>query len=298
MINFNIDFNLFNNYYYFYERIFILLASLVPTIFLICYVLYTDRKSKEPVKNIVICLLSGFVTIAVSGYLENFVRPFIANQALLIFIWALIEEVTKLSIFYFFISDNRHFDDLYDGLVYMTLIALSFAGLENIMYAFSENTISESISLALMRDITTVPLHVVCGIVIGHFMALGGFSKKSDKKILNYTLALFLPAFIHGLFNNLMNLLASIHINTTSSLLIIFVKFTPLLIVMIILFLIAIKYTKKIIQLNKVFMTDGIYEEKYSYLLTKEEYLDLEYNPKKKRRKRKIDLEMEDDSDE
>ena len=172
MINLSFDFNLFNSYYYFYERLLILVFSLVPSILLVLFVLHTDKKSKEPKKNIIICLLSGILTIALASYFERLVQPFFSNNIILTYVWATIEEISKISIFFLFIFDNKHYDDIYDGIVYMALIALSFAGLENIMYAFSESTISDSISLALMRDLTTIPLHVVCGILIGFFLSL------------------------------------------------------------------------------------------------------------------------------
>ena len=95
------------------------------------------------------------------------VMPYFSNSVILTYVWGFIEELSKIAIFFLFIFDNKHYDDIYDGVVYMTLIALSFAGLENIMYAFSENTVSESISLALMRDFTPIPLPVICGVVIG-----------------------------------------------------------------------------------------------------------------------------------
>ena len=62
MVNLSFNFDLFNNYYYFYERLVVLLFSLVPALLLVGFVLYTDRKRKEPSKNIIICLLSGFLS--------------------------------------------------------------------------------------------------------------------------------------------------------------------------------------------------------------------------------------------
>ena len=46
MINFKFEFNLFNDSYYFYERLLVLAASLIPTIILACFILYTDKKNK------------------------------------------------------------------------------------------------------------------------------------------------------------------------------------------------------------------------------------------------------------
>lgn len=273
MINLSFDFNLFNNYYYFYERLLVLIFSLVPTLLLVAFVLYTDRKSREPVKNVVLCLLSGILTISVAGYFENLVMPYFSNNTILTFVWAFIEELSKIAIFFLFIFDNKHYDDIYDGIVYMMLIALSFAGLENIMYAFSESTINDSISLALMRDFTTVPLHVICGIVIGYFMSLGSFSKSKDKKIINFSLAIVVPSLIHGSFNFLMNFLGNLKIDYNNSIRVLLFEFLPLLVIMISLFYLAAKVSKKALSLNKTFINNEQYDKKHNYLMTNEEYL-------------------------
>ena len=273
MINLSFDFNLFNNYYYFYERLLVLIFSLVPTLLLVAFVLYTDRKSREPVKNVVLCLLSGILTISVAGYFENLVMPYFSNNTILTFIWAFIEELSKIAIFFLFIFDNKHYDDIYDGIVYMMLIALSFAGLENIMYAFSESTINDSISLALMRDFTTVPLHVICGIVIGYFMSLGSFSKSKDKKIINFSLAIVVPSLIHGSFNFLMNFLGNLKIDYNNSIRVLLFEILPLLVIMISLFYLAAKVSKKALSLNKTFINNEQYDKKHNYLMTNEEYL-------------------------
>lgn len=273
MVNFSFDFNLFNNYYYLYERLLVLLCSLVPSILLIIFVLFTDRKSKEPAKNIIICLLSGILTIAVARYLEELVMPYIGNKIILTYIWAFIEETSKIAIFLLFIMDNKHYDDIYDGVVYMTLIALSFAGLENIMYAFSESTVSDSISLALMRDFTTIPLHVICGVIIGFYMSLSYFSGNKQKKSLNLILALTIPALIHGTYNVLMNILSSLNINYSKTLDVICVIVLPLLLVLTILFILAYKYSKKCVELNNIYINNGEYNKKYDYLMTYDDYI-------------------------
>ena len=177
---------------------------------------------------------------------------YFSNNILLTYIWAFIEELSKMAIFFLFIFDNKYYDDIYDGVVYMMLIALSFAGLENIMYAFSENTVSNSISLSLMRDFTTVPLHVICGIIIGYFMSLASFSKRKNKKYINILLAILISSFIHGTFNNLMVILD--RISVSSNIQIILFKTMPLFVIMIALFVIAVKFVKKSNSLNNIFI--------------------------------------------
>lgn len=277
MINISFDFNLFNSYYYFYERLLVTLFSLVPALLLVWFILRTDKKSKEPTKNIIICLLSGILTVALAGYLENLVMPYISNNTILTYVWALIEEVSKIAIFFLFIVDNKHYDDIYDGLVYMTLIALSFAGLENLMYAFSESTVSNSISLALIRDFTTVPLHVICGVVIGFFISLGSFSKIKKKRYLNFSLAVLVPTLIHGTFNLLMNVLGGLKLDSNNSVQVFLFKLMPLVLIMVALFYIVIKFVKKTLELNDTFLNNRKYDKKYSYLMNYEEYAQSEY---------------------
>lgn len=286
MINLSFDFNFFNNYYYFYERLIVILISLIPSLILTFFVLYSDRKSKEPTKNILLCLLSGILTISLSNYFEGLVMPYFSNNILLTYIWAFIEELSKMAIFFLFIFDNKYYDDIYDGVVYMMLIALSFAGLENIMYAFSENTVSNSISLSLMRDFTTVPLHVICGIIIGYFMSLASFSKRKNKKYINVLLAILISSFIHGTFNNLMIILD--RISVSSNIQIILFKTMPLFIIMIALFVIAVKFVKKSNSLNNIFIKNEKYDKKYSYLMNKEEYIDSNYRKQRIKRYEKI----------
>ena len=298
MIGLSLDFNLFNNDYYIYERLLVLFFSLMPSILLVFIVLYTDRKSKEPKKNIILCLLSGILTTSLAGYFENLIAPYFSSNTLLTYIWATIEELSKMAIFFLFIFDNKYYDDIYDGLVYMSLIALSFAGVENVMYAFSESTVSSSIGLSLMRDLTTIPLHVICGIIIGFFLSLGTFSKVKSKKYSNFLLAALVSTLIHGTFNLLMGIMGSFNINGNNELQVFMFQFMPLLFIMIVLYYIAIKFIKCILRLNDTFIADGKYDRKYNYLMNYGEYLKSDARLKRLSMNKKTSiLKRKDDAD-
>lgn len=273
MLNFKFDFDLFNSYYYIYERLIVLMFSIIPSLLLVFFVLYTDRKNQEPKKNIILCLLSGILTTSLAGYLEQMVMPYFSNGVFLTYIWACLEEISKMLIFFLFIFDNKYYDDIYDGLVYMALIALSFAGVENIMYAFSESTIASSISLALMRDLTTIPLHVICGIIMGYFLSIANFSKDKNNKYKNILLSILIPTLIHGTFNFLMGVLGSLKIDYNNAFDTFLLQFIPLVFIMVMLFNIAIKFIKKILYLNSIYISDGRYDKKYSYLMNYGQYL-------------------------
>ena len=256
----------------------------MPTLLLIAFVLYTDRQSKEPTKNVLICILSGILTISLSGFFEQLFMPYFANNTILTYVFAFIEEMSKVSIFFLFILHSKYYDDIYDGIVYMALIALSFAGLENLMYAFSESTVPDSINLAIMRDLTTIPLHVISGIVIGYFLSLGNFAKDKLKKYKNIIVGILLGSIIHGTFNLLMNILGSIDVNNSSKLIIFITQALPLVLIMLSLFLIVYVVTLKTVYLNEIYLNNDKYDGKHSYLMIKSEYFDSE------QRKRRINI--------
>ena len=180
---------------------------------------------------------------------------------------AMIEEISKLIVLYVFMAHNKKFDDIYDGFVYSSIIALSFAGMETILYVFNEPTYQDMTSLAVLRNFSTVPLHLVCGIVMGYYVAVERFSKKNSSKIRKISKSLIVPTFIHTVYNCFFSLTM---INLTSK---------PYALIIIILFLVSvyligIEYLEKIVEVNKIFMSNGEYPKHYSYLMTQKEFLE------------------------
>ena len=92
-------------------------------------------------------------------------------------ILALVEEFAKLTALYVFISHNKAYDDIYDGFVYSAVIALSFALIETFLYVIKEDSYTNMSSLALLRNFTTIPLHITCGIVMGYYVSISKFSR-------------------------------------------------------------------------------------------------------------------------
>lgn len=267
-------FNLLDNYYFFYENLIILSLSLVPCVFLFAYILYTDRKSKEPVSNILIASCSGFLVIGLSLFIGDYFRS-IYNVILInidfkniIFIFgnAFVEEISKCLFFIAFLYNNKKYDDIYDGIVYLGIIALSFAGIENVIYAFNESTFIESASLAIVRDMTTIPVHLICGLVMGHYLSFTKFSKVFSKKIRNLSLALFFPLLIHGSYNFLLVLLSN---NTNRPLI---YAVLPVLLFMIVIYAIAIKLISKNKVIDKIYRKNSKYPKRYNYLMTHNEF--------------------------
>ena len=55
----------------------------------------------------------------------------------------------------------------------------------------------------------------------------------------------------------------------------------PLLLIVVILFYIAFKVLKKTIELNNIFIENRKYKKEYSYLMTKDEYMNSEIRKRK-----------------
>lgn len=267
----DLSLQLFSNNYVLSERLLVFAFSLIPTLAIIFFVLYADKKSKEPLKNIIICLLSGIITISLSRYLEQMIVSSFSGSVFLIYFNAFIEELFKIGIFFIFIFDNKYYDDIFDGIVYMALIALSFAGLENLLYAFSENTLNNSISLTIMRDFTVIPLHVICGIIMGHFLSLSNFSKKNNNKAKCFLVGIGLVTLIHGTFNLIITLLSKLTFKDIMFK--ILIVSIILAVIMILLYLLLLKIVKKTIMLNDKYINNQKYDEQYSFLMTYDQFI-------------------------
>ena len=147
--------------------LFVIFISILSSIIFTSVILYSDRKSKEPSYMIALALLSGVFTIAVSLLVGKVILPHLnylnyeSYTFVKVLIFAFVEESAKLTVLYFFIQKNSNFDDVYDGFVYSSLIALSFAAFETVMYVFTETEFSSMIHLGIIRGITSIPLHLI-----------------------------------------------------------------------------------------------------------------------------------------
>lgn len=259
-----------------FNILFILGISLIPSIIMLGIILYSDRKSKEPISLILLCTISGFFTITLSLFIQNYIlntlnlvhtEQLISIQSgLRIFVLSSIEEYCKLFILYFFFSRLKSFDDIYDGFVYSAIIALSFAAIETVMYVFKEVTMIDQSALALTRTFTAIPLHLVCGIVMGYYIALEKFSKKKKYKILELIKSITLPIIIHSIYNIILTFVPVYTTNTT-----IIQIFIISYIVSI--YIIGILYIKKNKKLNELFIKNRKYPDKYKFLMHKPEFI-------------------------
>lgn len=117
-------------------------------------------------------------------------KPFIAV--------ALIEESLKLIILSLILYRNIHFKTVKQGILYGIAISVGFAFSENILYLTGSST---AYPLIVIRSLTSVPLHGLCGAFIGYYAGVG---KTREKQFMGK--ALVVSVTIHGIYNILVNL--------------------------------------------------------------------------------------------
>lgn len=181
-----------------------LLITILPSIVLVLYFIKSD-KFKEPNRIIIITFLFGILITIPAGYLnslidKNFATGEIFNDALLsgFFGGGPVEELLKFSVLYFYILKEKAFNEPMDGLVYGILASLGFATLENLQYVFYfDSEFWTAQEIAIFRSYSAIPLHGLCGAIMGFYFGQYAFS--ANKKYLG--LAIIVPIIFHGSYN-------------------------------------------------------------------------------------------------
>ena len=181
-----------------------LLITILPSLALVLYFVKSD-KFKEPNRIIIITFLFGILITIPAGYLnslidKNFATGEIFNDALLsgFFGGGPVEELLKFSVLYFYILKEKAFNEPMDALVYGVLASLGFATLENFQYVFYlDSEFWTAQEIAIFRSYSAIPLHGLCGAIMGFYFGQYAFS--ANKKYLG--LAIIVPIIFHGSYN-------------------------------------------------------------------------------------------------
>lgn len=110
---------------------------------------------------------------------------------------AAIEEACKVAMVYWIVWRRPEFDERMDGIVYACRAGLGFALVENVMYMLRQETLSEQITVWILRALLAVPGHAMWTGMIGYCAARRRFDGVGLGLIGGYLLAV---AF-HGLYD-------------------------------------------------------------------------------------------------
>ncbi len=221
------------------HNIVLIAAALLPAVFLCIYVFKKDSAEKEPWWLLLLLLFSGVIICfpvgAVSEWLHkvetDIFLPFttqmdggnyldgwlfdLYNAVDKFIVVAMVEEGFKWLVLLAFTKKNKHFNSLFDGIIYSVFIALGFAGFENLLYTFEYG-----VETAVIRTITAVPIHMFCGVSMGYYLTwyhIKHTAKENERKLIEikavpehtkhlparrfFLMSFIMPSLAHGFYN-------------------------------------------------------------------------------------------------
>lgn len=221
------------------EQILLVIAALVPAVFLCIYIYRKDKADKEPIGTLLLLLLCGVVIVApvllVSSILGGICQGLFptlnfaptgeiygdkSTYILYQFVHAtvevaLVEEGFKWLVLMLFAKKCKHFNSLFDGIIYAVFVSLGFAAFENVLYVLQNGW-----ATAIMRAVLSVPGHMFFAVLMGLFFSdyyMTGLAHKTEVEckrkgllIANQpefsetkplVLSLLVPTLAHGLFD-------------------------------------------------------------------------------------------------
>lgn len=217
-------------------------VALLPAVALGIYVFKKDRHEKEPFWLLALLFVSGVIiawpVVEVETFLDNTIFGIfssfgISSEGSTVYVSdamyylyhlcdniigiALVEEGFKWLMLFLITRKSKHFNSLFDGVIYAVFVSLGFAALENVLYVFSYG-----LETGLLRAVTAVPGHVFDAVIMGYcysfyhiyekaqtyekqFVDLGVITSNqqvmSRYKKIYLAASIIAPVFIHGMYD-------------------------------------------------------------------------------------------------
>lgn len=152
----------------------------------------------------VLALAGGTAILHLADFFSTQSQAEIQNSLWFMFVGvALIEELAKFLIAFLLLRRNQNFDEPIDAMIYLAVIALGFAFVENIVYLASifsqfKGELSQVVYFVALRFIGANFLHTLSSGLLGYFWALGVVKEKFWTYIF---FGLILASLVHGSFN-------------------------------------------------------------------------------------------------
>lgn len=194
---------------------FLMLAALIPAVFLMVQVYRLDRIEKEPpgllLRLAVLGALSGLAAGVMEGGLTRLLGYVMRGSMLRLvienfLIVALVEEGCKRWVVLHFAWKNPAFDYRFDAVVYCVFVALGFAALENVLYVAQFG-----FAAAVSRALLSVPGHCFFAVYMGIYL---GQAKTVERAAQKYYIelpeetpeqylraSLLVPVLLHGFWD-------------------------------------------------------------------------------------------------
>ena len=198
-------------------RIFIFIATGIAISITWLFQFLRGDNQPEPVKMILKAFFWGMlitlpvflIELGASKLMEGAKLPYIISALVYWFLAiALVEEVFKYLVVRLKVLKSYEFDEPVDTMIYMVIVALGFAALENILYLLPPaqeilsfgQVLERTVMISAFRFIGATFLHALASATVGFFLALSICRPKRRRMAITFV-GLTLAVLLHGLYN-------------------------------------------------------------------------------------------------
>jgi RsiW-degrading membrane proteinase PrsW (M82 family) len=177
-------------------------SALIPAFFWVWFWLREDKLKPEPFFLIAITFIAGMAVVPIALPLQQLAIDLYSGDNVML-VWVTVEEVLKYAVALAIVLWNQEVDEPIDMVIYMIVIALGFAALENALFIFNPLIVGDYLNSALtggFRFLGATLLHVLASGTVGIFLALAYYKSKTQQ-ILYGNLGLFIAIVLHYVFN-------------------------------------------------------------------------------------------------
>lgn len=191
--------------------ILIFLLCLIPALFYAATIYLTAPYKTLNIKSSLTYLLLGFVSCFIlyfSPHMVILTGDYFWDKCLyVLFSISLFEEGSKLFAFKLFKNSHKIIHPI-AIMFYVCMVSTGFAVVENVQYCFNYG-----VDVLFVRMVTAFIGHMLYGLVMGYFVALGELKSKGNsllniflykfkiRKVVYYTIGLLSAVFFHGLYD-------------------------------------------------------------------------------------------------
>ncbi len=198
----------------FYRLSLYIIFGILPSLTWLAYYLQKDQHPESKKMILKIFLWGAFITLPVffiqiglSSLLDKIdFSPIAASLIYWFLVISFTEEIFKYLVVKIKVITHYEFDEPLDAMLYMVIVALGFAAVENILYLIApadnlsfNDVLNKTMIVSFIRFIGATFLHTLCSAVAGYFLALSICDIK--KRVVYIVAGLFLAVALHGAYD-------------------------------------------------------------------------------------------------
>jgi protease PrsW len=183
-----------------------LVGGVLPALLWLRFWIREDGDHPEPKAMITLAFLGGMLAVGIAYPLQKLVVGFTGIEEhtfSLLLIWAAIEEVAKLFMFFLVSYRSVDFDEPMDAVIYLVTVSLGFSALENSLFLIDPISAGHgtmALILGHYRFLGASLLHVICGATMGVFLGMAFYNGGRGRRHALWA-GLALAILLHTAFN-------------------------------------------------------------------------------------------------